>query len=83
MHETCLDSLLRDLLQWISSRQRTYPEALDAWRTSCPKLPIWEEANDRKFLECKILNGRYVVLLTAAGFAFLERGHHQRRVAPE
>jgi D-3-phosphoglycerate dehydrogenase len=24
---------------------------IDAWRTSCPRLPVWEEANDRGLLD--------------------------------
>jgi hypothetical protein len=24
---------------------------LEAWRTSCPRLPVWEEANDRGYIE--------------------------------
>jgi hypothetical protein len=31
-------------LGWIAERPRTYPEAMDAWRTSCPRLSIWEDA---------------------------------------
>jgi hypothetical protein len=31
-------------LSWIAERPRTYPEAMDAWRTSCPRLSIWEDA---------------------------------------
>ncbi len=32
------------LLDWISDRPRTYAEALDAWRTTCPRLSMWEDA---------------------------------------
>jgi hypothetical protein len=37
-------SLTRDFLAWIASRPRTYAEAMEAWRTSCPRLTIWEDA---------------------------------------
>ena len=37
-------SLTRDLLAWIDERPRTYGETMDAWRTSCPRLSIWEDA---------------------------------------
>jgi len=33
-----------ELLDWVASRPRTYPETIDAWRTSCPRLTIWEDA---------------------------------------
>src|SRR5215211_4787100 len=36
--------LTRDLLVWIASAPRTYRETMEAWRTSCPRLPIWEDA---------------------------------------
>ena len=28
-----------------------YVEVLDAWRTSCPRLPVWEEANERGYID--------------------------------
>jgi hypothetical protein len=31
-------------LEWLSARPRTYGDAMDAWRTSCPRLSIWEDA---------------------------------------
>jgi hypothetical protein len=36
--------LTRDLLAWIASAPRTYRETMEAWRTSCPRLSIWEDA---------------------------------------
>jgi len=41
-----VEALLLDLLEWVALRERTYEETMDAWRTSCPKLPVWEDAND-------------------------------------
>ena len=46
-----VDALILDLLEWIGPRARPYREVLDAWRTSCPRLPVWEEANDRGLLD--------------------------------
>ena len=37
-------ALTLQLLQWISDKPRTYAEVLDAWRTTCPRLSIWEDA---------------------------------------
>jgi D-3-phosphoglycerate dehydrogenase / 2-oxoglutarate reductase len=45
-----VESLLLDLLQWLDGSPRPYAETLEAWRTSCPRLPVWEEANDRGFI---------------------------------
>jgi len=39
-------SLVLDLLEWVDKRPRTYDEVMAAWRTSCPRLPIWEDACD-------------------------------------
>ena len=36
--------LTRDLLAWIAAAPRTYRETMDVWRTSCPRLSIWEDA---------------------------------------
>ena len=33
------------LLEWLSVRPRTREEALEAWRTSCPRLSVWEDAH--------------------------------------
>jgi len=36
--------LMRELLSWISRRPRTYVETLEAWRSSCPRHTVWEDA---------------------------------------
>jgi hypothetical protein len=46
-----VEPLILDLLEWIGDGSRPYPEVMDAWRTSCPRLPVWEEANARGYLE--------------------------------
>ncbi len=46
-----VDSLILDLLEWLGPGPRPYSEVLDAWRTSCPRLPVWEDANDRGYIE--------------------------------
>jgi hypothetical protein len=38
--------LTRDLLAWVARRPRSYTETMEAWRTSCPRFPIWENAVD-------------------------------------
>ena len=45
-----VESLILDLLEWVGPNPRPYAEVLDAWRTSCPRLPVWEDANDRGFI---------------------------------
>jgi hypothetical protein len=46
-----VEPLILDLLEWIGPRPRLYAEVLEAWRTSCPRLPVWEEANERGFID--------------------------------
>jgi D-3-phosphoglycerate dehydrogenase len=45
-----VEALVVDLLEWIGPRTRAYSEVMEAWRTSCPRLPVWEEANARGFV---------------------------------
>jgi D-3-phosphoglycerate dehydrogenase / 2-oxoglutarate reductase len=63
-----VDALILDLLEWIGPEPRPYSEVMEAWRTSCPRLPIWEEANERGFIERRHQPGRGVyVSLSAPG----------------
>ena len=32
------------LVAWVSDRPRTYGEVMEAWTTTCPRMPIWEDA---------------------------------------
>ena len=65
------EPLIRDLLNWIGPGDRFYHEVMDAWRTSCPHLPVWEEANDRGFVARLNLDGRPIVRVTRAGRDYL------------
>jgi hypothetical protein len=38
------DALTRQLLDWIGQQPRNYVETMEAWRTSCPRLTVWEDA---------------------------------------
>ena len=50
-------SLTEQFLAWVADRPRTYAEAMEAWRSSCPRLSIWEDAPLPKLpdLYCAIL----------------------------
>jgi hypothetical protein len=39
-----IDPLMFEFLTWVSSRRRTYAEAMEAWQTTCPRHPVWEDA---------------------------------------
>ena len=73
MTET-VDALIYDLLEFVAREERPYDEVIDAWRTSCPKLPVWEEANERGLIARVRVNGHAVVRITDAG-AVLLREH--------
>ncbi len=66
-----VEALILDLLEWLMVRDRTYEEVMDAWRTSCPRLPVWEDANDRGLVAREEVNGRCIVRVTEAGRALL------------
>jgi len=65
MTDPVLDALILDLLAWLAIRDRNYDEVMDAWRTSCPKLPVWEEANDRGLIERVEASGRSIVRISS------------------
>jgi hypothetical protein len=68
-----LDPLVRDLVEWVDKEARPYADVLDAWRTSCPRLTVWEEASDRGFVERVSVEGQGVyVTATDAGRAFVK-----------
>jgi hypothetical protein len=68
-----VEALILDLLEWLASGEKSYEGVMDAWRTSCPRLPVWEDANDRGLIMTERVNGRSVVRITPAGIAFLQR----------
>lgn len=73
MTDTTVDALIVDLLDWLATRERTYQELIDTWRTSCPRLPVWEDAKDRGFVAQENSDRREIVRITPAGFAFLQQ----------
>jgi len=66
MVDSVVEALILDLLEWLATTDRSYAEMMDAWRT-CPKLPVWEEANDRGLVVRENVNGRCVVRITSSG----------------
>ncbi len=68
-----VDSLILDLLEWIGPASKPYDEVMDAWRTSCPRLPVWEEANRRGLLRrSQDQDNRAIVSVSAAGSRLLD-----------
>jgi hypothetical protein len=58
-----VEPLILDLLERVAGGERPYAEVMDAWHTSCPKLPVWEDANDRGLIRTEDVNGRSFVRL--------------------
>jgi hypothetical protein len=72
-----LDPLILDLLEWIDREPRSYAEVIEAWRTSCPRLTVWEDCVDRGFAMRQHAAGSDVsIQLTVAGRDFL-RAHRR------
>jgi hypothetical protein len=68
--------LTRDLLAWIARQPRSYTEAMDAWRSSCPRFTIWEDAIADGFIREESRAGGTLrevqVVLTPRGRAVLD-----------
>jgi hypothetical protein len=62
------DPLVLDLVEWIAREPRLYSEVIETWRTSCPRLTIWEDAVDRGYVARETFAG------TGARVVVTERG---------
>jgi len=70
------DALTRQLLDWIGQEPCNYIEALEAWRTSCPRLTIWEDAMSVGLIQ-RVPGSSMrdaMVRVTKAGRAYLRQG---------
>lgn len=67
-----LEPLIADFVAWLTVEPRPYAEALEAWRTNCPRLTVWEEAHDRGLVAPRRGEGRTLLLEpTVAGRALI------------
>lgn len=66
-----LEPLVSDLVRWCATRPRTYHETLEAWRTTCPRLTVWEEAQERGLVETRRGESGLEVVVTKAGLGWL------------
>ena len=67
-----LDPLVMDLVAWVAKDPRPYDEVIEAWRTSCPRLTVWEDAIDRGLIaRCRAADKTLMVTATGAGLRFL------------
>lgn len=74
-----IEPLILDFVQWVAERPRAYADAIEAWRTSCPRLTVWEEAFERGLVTYRHeRDGSVNVVATEAGLDALARS----RAAP-
>jgi len=78
-----VDALVMDLLEWIGPQPRPYAEVIDAWRTSCPRLPVWEEANARGYIIREHVAGSGTLIsVSPIGLAVLDRHRRAGGMSP-
>jgi len=69
------DPLVLDFVEWIARQPRAYSEVIGTWKTSCPRLTIWEDAADRGLVARETVAGfGLVICVTEAGEKLL-RAH--------
>jgi hypothetical protein len=62
------DPLVLDFVEWIARQPRLYAEVVATWRTSCPRLTIWEDASDAGYVVREAVAGiGMIVAVTDAG----------------
>ncbi len=73
--DEAITPLTMEFLTWVASRPRTYAEAMDAWRSHCPRHPVWDDALSDGLVQIEGRGGpgQSIVSLTAKGKALLER----------
>jgi hypothetical protein len=77
MEEESVRYLTLQFLDWIATKPRCYQEVMDAWRTSCPRLPVWEEAVSKGLVtrESGPSLAQSMVSITKAGRAALQAAY--------
>lgn len=67
-------SLILDLVEWVAAEERPYGEVMERWRTSCPRLTVWEDALDQGLVAREYREGLGAfVRATERGLAALKR----------
>jgi hypothetical protein len=66
-----IEPLVLDLIAAVALTPRPYAEVMSAWRTSCPRLTVWEDAVDGGLVACRTDGGALLVAATEAGHAAL------------
>jgi hypothetical protein len=64
--------IMLQFLAWVADRPRTYPETMEAWHSTCPRLSVWEDAIIGGLVRLENDAAR-AVRLTPRGIATLEK----------
>lgn len=64
--------IMLQFLAWVADRPRSYAETMDAWRSTCPRLSVWEDAIIDGLVRIENNEGR-AVALTTRGLAMIEK----------
>ena len=65
--DAIIQPLIIDFLHWLDAEPRAYAEVMDVWRTSCPRLTVWEDAVDGGLIERRRTEAGAIVVLTPTG----------------
>ncbi|MGE3645108.1 MAG: hypothetical protein AB7F96_14770 [Beijerinckiaceae bacterium] len=80
-----LTPLILDFLEWVAAEPRPYADVMDAWRTSCPRLTVWEDCVDRGLITREYDKHRgTLVIATGDGLALLaQQGRRLPQADPD
>ncbi len=69
---TPIEPLILDFVAWVAASPRPYDEVMAAWRTSCPRLTVWEDAIEAGYV-ARVAHAAagQMVRVTPRGIAFL------------
>jgi hypothetical protein len=69
------DPLVLDFIEWVAREPRAYAEVVATWKTSCPRLTIWEDAADQGFVARESVAGVGLAVTVTETGAQLLRAH--------
>jgi hypothetical protein len=73
--------IMIQFLQWVAARPRNREDVMEAWRSSCPRFPVWEDARAEGLIRQRGgESGEHRVELTRRGEAALRRAEKQDRL---
>lgn len=61
------DPLVLDFVEWVAREPRAYAEVVATWKSSCPRLTIWEDAADRGYVARETRPGMGLIIAVTEG----------------